>query len=351
MVHFVTKRCNARCSHCFIDFDNPNTFKSELSLQEIEQLTKNIGRHLKNVNLTGGEPFLRRDLFEIAQCYLKNTGIRTLYITSNGYFTNLIQEFIQKYKNASYSQILIISLSIDDFPEGHDKNRKVKNLFEHTIATYKMIREFNLPNILTNVNLTVIPTNYERIENIYKFLVEQIGIKSFTTTIVREEGVMKIPPHIKQGLLDAYKKLNCLIEKDIETGIIEGYQGGFLGQLLNAKNKVMHRIIEQTFLENKYFTPCYAGDLFLVLEANGEIKPCEVLPKTLGNIRNYDYDILKLWSDTTAQETRKWIRDTKCRCTYECAMTFNVLGNTKHLPKIIATAAINTFKKALSPKA
>ena len=38
LVHFVTNRCNARCSFCFIDFDNPETFKGELSLQEIDDL-------------------------------------------------------------------------------------------------------------------------------------------------------------------------------------------------------------------------------------------------------------------------------------------------------------------------
>ena len=36
LVHFVTNRCNARCSFCFIDFDDPNTFKGELSLDEID---------------------------------------------------------------------------------------------------------------------------------------------------------------------------------------------------------------------------------------------------------------------------------------------------------------------------
>ena len=36
IVHFLTNRCNARCSFCFIDFDNPNTFANELTLSEID---------------------------------------------------------------------------------------------------------------------------------------------------------------------------------------------------------------------------------------------------------------------------------------------------------------------------
>ena len=36
LVHFVTNRCNARCSFCFIDFDDPKTFSHELTLEEID---------------------------------------------------------------------------------------------------------------------------------------------------------------------------------------------------------------------------------------------------------------------------------------------------------------------------
>ena len=42
LVHFLTNRCNARCSFCFIDFDNPKTFSGELSLEEISILDTKI---------------------------------------------------------------------------------------------------------------------------------------------------------------------------------------------------------------------------------------------------------------------------------------------------------------------
>src|SRR5258706_2812400 len=93
LVHFVTNRCNARCSFCFIDFDDPDTFKNELSLHEIDRLTKSVGPYLQNVNLTGGEPFARRDLLEIARLWLKNTGIQSMFISSNGSFPERMIEF------------------------------------------------------------------------------------------------------------------------------------------------------------------------------------------------------------------------------------------------------------------
>ena len=96
LVHFVTNRCNARCSFCFIDFDNPKTFEGELSLDEIEELTKNLGDSILNVNLTGGEPFARKDLIEIAKAYLKNSTIQSIYITTNASLPERIKNFAEE---------------------------------------------------------------------------------------------------------------------------------------------------------------------------------------------------------------------------------------------------------------
>ena len=81
LIHFITNRCNARCSFCFIDFNNPKTFAGELTLEEIDKVTKNMGDTLLNVNFTGGEPFARKDILEIAKTYIRNTAI-TFFIKS-----------------------------------------------------------------------------------------------------------------------------------------------------------------------------------------------------------------------------------------------------------------------------
>ena len=42
-IHYITNRCNARCSFCFIDFDNPKTIKGELTLEEIAKYIVSVG--------------------------------------------------------------------------------------------------------------------------------------------------------------------------------------------------------------------------------------------------------------------------------------------------------------------
>ena len=123
LVHFVTNRCNARCSFCFIDFEDPKTFSHELTLNEIDNLTKNLGGSLLNVNLTGGEPFARKDLIEIAKKYLINTTIQSIYVTTNASLPERVKIFAEEITKFDDKVELTFQISIDDMPEKHNKVR------------------------------------------------------------------------------------------------------------------------------------------------------------------------------------------------------------------------------------
>ena len=338
MVHFVTKNCNVRCTHCFIDFDDPDTFRGELTVEEIDRVTRTLGWQLRNVNLTGGEPFLRKDLFEIARCYLANTRIRSVYITTNGYYVERTADFVEQYLAGGYDKdhTLFFSVSLDDDPDAHDQNRKVKGLFARAMETLRFLDGCRGRRIYANVNLTVIPANYQRIGEIYEYLVLTEGVRSFTTTIMREEGVAKIDPALRAGLYTAYRDLNQRIKRDLLAGRIQGFEGTGLGDLVNAKNIVMHDQVEEAFRSGNFISTCYAGEVFLVLEANGDVRPCEVLPTVIGNVRASGYDLGRLWGSAEALKTRRFIVDTDCHCTYECAWSLNTLVDAKYYPQLFS---------------
>ena len=141
LVHFITNRCNARCSFCFIDFDNPETFKGELSLQEVDELTKNLGKSLLNVNFTGGEPFARKDILDIAKLYIKNSTIQSIYVTTNASLPDRIKDFAKEISNVDSSIEQSFQISIDDLPARHNKVRKIKNLFDNCVDTYRTLKK------------------------------------------------------------------------------------------------------------------------------------------------------------------------------------------------------------------
>ena len=173
LIHFLTNRCNARCSFCFIDFDNPNTFEGELTLEEIDKMTKSLGNTLMNVNFTGGEPFARKDIIDIAQSYIKNTTIRSLYITTNGSLPERVIDFAKKVSDMDKSLELCFQISIDHIPEKHNQIRKIQNLFENCILTYSELKKLNNPKINSLVTITVTHENCDDVENIFNHLTKK----------------------------------------------------------------------------------------------------------------------------------------------------------------------------------
>jgi len=339
LIHFITNRCNARCKHCFIDFKNPETFKGELSLEEIHKLTSSLGKSLFNVNLTGGEPFLRRDIWEIAKAYFENAGVRSIFITTNGMFTSQTKEFIDKFLASGIDGKITFSFSIDNFEKIHDENRRAKGLFRNTMKTYSMVRDYTSPKVVGNIGITVTDHNYGNVVELYRYLKGR-GVRAFSVAIMREQGIVKcIDPEIKKKMLDAYAELTSLIVKDMADKSVEGYTRDIQGRLMNAKNKIMYEIIQEIYNKPVFKSRCPSAAIFGVIWANGDVYPCEMLPNSMGNLRDYGMDFMKLWNSEQTKKVRKFIVDTKCNCCWECAWSINIASNLRYIPKLASGVA------------
>ena len=337
LVHFVTNRCNARCSFCFIDFDNPKTFRNELTLSEIDKITKNIGPNLTNVNLTGGEPFARKDILDIARCYFKNTNVESITMPSNGSLPKRMVKFAKSISKEFQEKKVLISISIDDLPKQHAKIRKIPNLFEKAMKSYQLLNNIS-QNIMVNVAITCSHENYKNVPKIYDVLKKDYKVKSLTANIVRNEGVYKIPKDKKKKILNAYTYLTNKILEDFKEKKLNNYNTNTLeGRIINKKNFMLYKIMKKQYLKPYFISTCHAGSLFGIIGAEGTIYPCEILDKPLGNIRDFNYDFLSLWHNKKTQSVKKWIKKTNCHCTYDCAWSLNILGNAKYQPELIGS--------------
>ena len=339
LIHFVTNRCNARCSFCFIDFDDPNTFKGELSIEEIDKLTKTLGNSLLNVNFTGGEPFARSDLTEIAKLYIKNTTIQSIYITTNASLPDRIENFVKEITSLEKKIELGIQISIDDFPNEHNKVRKIKNLFDHCIDTYFRLKKYG-KYVNPSVSITVTHENCDNIKNIFEYLFVKCKVDSIKCAIVRDEGVYKTPEIKKKKIFEAYSWLTSKISELSDQNLLKNYNKESLqGRLHNEKDKISWDLVKQMYLEPKYISPCHAGSLFGVISASGLIYPCEILEdKVLGDLRKNEMNFMKIWNNNETSNVKKFIKKTNCNCTYECALSYNILGNYRYQHKLIKAA-------------
>ncbi len=345
VVHFITNRCNARCSFCFIDFENPETFKAELSLDEIEKLTKSFGNSLLNVNFTGGEPFARKEFKDIAKFYIKNTTIQSIYITTNGSLPERIIDFAKDIYSFDKNVEQTFQISIDNFPDKHNKVRKIKNLFNDCYEVFHKLKRME-QSINPVICITVTQENCDDIKDIYYDFLNKYNFNSIKCIAVRDEGVYKTPENLKEKIFNAYSWLSKKIEEDTKKGLLQNYNPKTLqGRLHRKKDIIANNMVRKMYLDPHYISPCHAGSLFGVITASGDIYPCEILEdKIIGNLRDFEMNFLNIWKSSQNKKIKSEILRNKCHCTYECALSYNVLSNWRYQPSLISSA-INISSK------
>ncbi len=336
LVHFVTERCNARCPFCFVDLSASSSCAEELSLQEIALITKNLPQTLMNVNITGGEPFVRNDITDIADLYLTNSSAQSLFISTNGFFTSRIVQFCETIHDRHPEKSIFFSLSINQIGNKHDLLTSVNGMFANSIATFAAIKAFR-PFINPIVSVTISPQNWRDAVDLYDHLISKQQVDAIQIIMARSAGVFKVPLNELDEMTRIYKNLSEKITQDTASGLLLEYgRDSMRGRILNIKNVLSREQVAAQLREARPFSPCQAGSLFGVITADGTVYPCEILDRPFGNLRHADYDLKKLWRNESAKETRRWMKATKCSCTYECAISVNILSDcTFYLRNIV----------------
>ena len=166
----TTLRCNEKCKHCGSRAGEKDTLKDELTTDEIKKVFKDVSEKIDPnnvlINVTGGEPLLRKDLFEVMDYACNGLGFRW-GITTNGLAMN--DEVIQKMKD---THLATMSISIDGLQETHDKFRGVKGGFDKTIQNIKklqadkFLRAFQITTVVNKLNINELDGLYDLMEDL-----------------------------------------------------------------------------------------------------------------------------------------------------------------------------------------
>ena len=109
---YITNRCNAKCEHCFY-WDELNKNVDEMSLDDYKVLANNFKNDVNQVIITGGEPFLRKEIDQISKYFLNNKNIHSLNFITNGVMPDRIEEKVNKIMNyASRNTRILVNVSI-----------------------------------------------------------------------------------------------------------------------------------------------------------------------------------------------------------------------------------------------
>ena len=308
-----TLTCNAKCKHCGSSAEKKK-YDGELTTEEIKAAFKQVADDMDAtkilVNVTGGEPLVRKDLCEVMEYATNELGFHW-GMTTNGILLNA--ENIEKLKKANMETI---SISIDGLEQTHDSFRGVPGSYKKIISNIKKLQEANFVN---HIQVTTVfhKENINQLDELYNIMLN-LGIDSWRLVSMDPIGRAKENDELLLNGEEIKKLLNFIKEKR-KNSKLELMYGctSFLG--LKYEKEV----------RNHYFY-CKTGINVASILYNGDLFVCPNVPRRKeliqGNIRTDNFK--DVWDNKYKQFRNK--ERTKCSSCEECENWEYCLGGSFH---------------------
>jgi MoaA/NifB/PqqE/SkfB family radical SAM enzyme len=336
----VTAACQSLCKTCQIGElyrQNPQRAEENLTIGEIEKIFKSIG-HIYFFNISGGEPFLRKDLPKIIELGCKYLKPGIIHIPTNALLPKRIEgmtiEILNCMREYAPDAILTIKPSIDGIGEKHDEIRGIKGNFKKLEETICRLKKLQKENQSFHLELGTVVSNYNinSLEEIEDY-VHSLGVESYRNEIAeqREEFFNVGNPITPTG--EQYEKLMKSFKQKIRNNIKSKRR---LARITESFRLVYYDLVSEILKEKRQVIPCYGGISNVHLNYNGDLWPCCVLgyKKPMGNLRKAGYDFHRIYNSKQANEVRKYIRDERCYCPLANQTYSNILCNLPSLLKV-----------------
>ena len=286
----TTQRCNLRCVHCRCSSDL-EAAEGDFTTEEAKKLIDDVAEVCTPVFvLSGGEPLLRPDIWEIAE-YGTSRGFRVCMAT-NG--TLVTDEVCERMKAA---QIKMVSLSLDGpTAEVHDDFRQCPGAFEGTIRAAGLFRKHGVPFL---INSSFTQRNQRYIAETFR-LAKELGATAWYMFMI-------VPTGRGEDLFEE------LITKEDYEEILEWHyrQEKEETEILMRPTCAPHyyRIVPQLAgregvkFKRRSLTfstgggkGCIAAQSICLIDCFGNVKPCSYFPLTAGNVKQVPFR--KIWFES-----------------------------------------------------
>src|SRR5579863_7817805 len=172
LILFINSICNQKCDHCF--YWRSLNQKDDLSKEEIFALSRSLGR-IENLNLSGGEPFLRAEFGEICRQFIRQNKVRQIYVPTNGYFTDRTIKQITETLKEPELDLFVAEISLDGLGEFHNKFRGSPGAFDKAMQTYDALARLQESDRRLRIHSisTATDVNMDEIRRLTSFLYER----------------------------------------------------------------------------------------------------------------------------------------------------------------------------------
>lgn len=295
----VTTRCNLNCLHCYASsVDSP---KNELSTIESKRLLEQIAsiEEFRMIVITGGEPLLRNDIFELIE-YAGKLGFRIVFSTNGTLLTPRIAKDLVKMGVVNFS------ISLDgSTPEAHENIRRKPGCFEKALEGIQAART---TDACLQVNFTAMKQNLAELPSVID-LAENLKADIFmifqSIPPCKDRGAVELEPEEQMQLLQVVR------EKQRKSKLLfMPVCSPEYWPLITGRNG-NHSLSKN--LERKAFSGCGAGRGFCYIRFDGDVWPCNFIPVAAGNVRQTP--LVDIWRKSPLlEEFRDISRNLKGEC-------------------------------------
>ncbi len=295
----LTQRCNLLCAHCYMSAAPGAEAAGELTTEECRRVMGEIARVNPHVVLilTGGEPLLRPDIYQLA-AHGRDHGF-TVVLGTNGV---LLRERQARQLRAHGVQGASISLDSTD-PARHDRFRHLPGAWQGAVRAAAALRAEGLDFAL---HMSVMAWNLDEIPAMID-LAREMGARVlnlfFLVRTGRGQGLTDLTPAQYEAVLTTLARLQGVGAADVPGPAGEdpwSVPAGRAGDLLIRAKCAPHfrRILWQLdpgspLLANYAHGACPAGKHYCRITPGGDVTPCPYMPLAVGNVRQTSF--AELW--------------------------------------------------------
>ncbi|MFT3831436.1 MAG: radical SAM protein [Opitutaceae bacterium] len=325
LVFVVTRRCYSRCTYCDIwkTKDAPGALDAELTLPEIWRLAA-ANPQLHWIDFTGGEPTDRPDFFEVVKAFADNCpDLLLVHFPTNGLATDRIRRTVLHLRETMRAR-LVVTVSIDGPPALNDRLRGVHRDFEHAVATYAAVRKL-LGARHTFVGLTLHAHSGSAGMSCAQLVQDTFAAVNAELARHGEEALDWAELHANIPHLSQHYYGNTAHAGTAGFGGAAHRReiAGALETLAaqpKARGALIARAIERIYRyeARRYLSgarpsvPCAALQTTVHLSSGGEVYPCSIWNKPLGNIRDHSYKLQPIVEAARQVGVRSMIARGRC---------------------------------------
>ena len=285
----TTYRCQMRCKMCDI-WENPTDSKKEIQAKELEMLP-----NFKFVNITGGEPFVRRDLEDIVE--VMYTKAPRIVISTSGWHTERIIKMAERFPNIG------IRVSIEGLSQKNDDLRGREGSFDRAMRLLLTLKEMGIKDI--GYGCTVSNKNSEDMLWLYK-LSRELGME-FATASFHNSYYFHKDDNAITNKDEVINNFRLLMEELLKDNSPKSWYRAFFN--LGLINYIR---------EQPRMLPCEAGTANFFIEPYGDVYPCNGLEdrywkESMGNIRDVkSFD--EVWFSPQAEKVHGLVKTCPKNC-------------------------------------